>query len=353
MLYYYIAVRMKKRTTIRDVANKLKVTISTVSRALDDHPTISEKTKILVRKTAKELNYSPNKVAASLRSGKGNSIGVIVPKINSNFMSSCISGIESIAYPAGYNLIICQSNETYKKEVHNIQTLIDSQVSGIIISLSNETKDSNHIKSIIDNKIPLVMFDRISDDLDVDFVVNDDYSTTTKAIKHLVNQGYKKIAYIGNASHVYVYKNRLNGYLNSLEELNVENNKKWIATNINTKEEAFEATKEMFKSKDKNNCPDAFFCTSDITALGIILALEEMGIKIPDEVGVIGYANDPFSEIIKPSLSSIEQYPKELGENSAKILLELLKRKRPSTKAHKKVIINPSLIIRESSKRKA
>ncbi|MFI1773369.1 LacI family DNA-binding transcriptional regulator [Thalassobellus citreus] len=341
---------MKKRTTITDVAKKLKVTISTVSRALDDHPTISEKTKILVKKTAKELNYSPNKLAASLRSGKGNSIGVIVPKIDSNFMSSCISGIENIAYPAGYNLIICQSNETYKREVHNIQTLIDSQVSGIIMSLSNETKDSNHIQRIVDGNTPLVMFDRISNDLDIDFVVNDDYSATIKAIKHLVNQGYKKIAYLGNASHIYVYKNRLNGYLDSLESLKLESDETWIATNINTKEEAFEATKQMFKSK--NNCPDAFFCTSDITALGTMLALEEMGIKTPEDVGVIGYANDQFSEIIKPSLSSIEQYPKQLGENSAKILLELLNIETPSTKKHRRVIINPSLIIRQSSTRK-
>ncbi|MFI1743359.1 LacI family DNA-binding transcriptional regulator [Thalassobellus sediminis] len=343
---------MKKRTTITDVANKLKVTISTVSRALDDHPTISEKTKILVKKTVKELNYSPNKLAASLRSGKGNSIGVIVPKIDSNFMSSCISGIESVAYPAGYNLIICQSNETYKREIHNIQTLIDSQVSGIIMSLSNETKDSNHIQRIIDGNTPLVMFDRISDNLDIDFVVNDDYSVTKKAIKHLAEQGYKKIAYIGAASHIYVYKNRLNGYIDSLKEFNLESNDAWIVTNINTQEEAFEATKKMFKSKDKNNYPDAFFCTSDINALGTMLALEEMGIKTPDDVGVIGYANDQFSRIIKPSLSSIEQHPKDLGENSAKILLELLKQKNPSTKAHKRVVINPSLIIRQSSNRK-
>lgn len=343
---------MKKKITIKDVANKLNVTTSTVSRALNDHHSISDKTKILVRKTAEELNYSPNKVAASLRSGKGNSIGVIVPKIDSNFMSSCISGIESVAYPAGYNLIICQSNETYKREIHNIQTLIDSQVSGILMSLSNETKDSNHLQKIIDKNTPLVMFDRIADDLDVDFVVNDDYTATKKTIKHLVNQGYKKIAYIGAASHIYVYKNRLNGYLDSLKEFNLESNDAWIVTNINSQEEAFEVTKKMFKSKDKNNCPDAFFCTSDINALGTMLALEEMGLKIPEDVGVIGYANDQFSRIIKPSLSSIEQHPKDLGENSAKILLDLLKQKNPFTKVHKRVIITPDLIIRQSSNRK-
>ncbi|MFI1743358.1 LacI family DNA-binding transcriptional regulator [Thalassobellus sediminis] len=343
---------MRKKITIKDVANKLNVSTSTISRALNNHYSISDKTKVLVRKAAEELNYTPNKVAANLRRGKGNSIGVIVPKISTNFMSNCISGIESIAYPAGYNLVICQSNETYKKEIHNVQTLIDSQVAGIIISQSIETKNSDHLQKIIDKNIPLVMFDRISDSLDVDFVVNDDYTATTKAIQHFADQGYKKIAYIGAASHIYVYKNRFNAYIDSLEKLNLESNKAWVFTDVNSKDEAFKVTKRMFDSKDKDQYPDAIFCTSGINAVGTILALEELGIKTPEEVGVIGYANDEFSEIIKPSLSSIEQYPKELGENSAKILLDLFKHSASYTKSHKKVVITPSLIIRESSIRK-
>ena len=175
---------MKKKITIKDVAERLKVTISTVSRALHDHHTISEKTKKLVRKMAEELNYSPNKIAASLRKGTGNTIGVIVPRINSNFHSNCIFGMESITDQAGYNLIICQSNEDLQKEIHSVQTLIDSQVSGIIISLSNNTKNSTHIKKIIDKEIPLVMYDRIDSSLNIDFIVNDDYSISKEAIKH-------------------------------------------------------------------------------------------------------------------------------------------------------------------------
>ncbi len=338
----------KGKITIIDVAKKLNVSTSTVSRALNDHHTISEKTKQKVRKVAEELNYSPNNVAANLRKGRGNSIGLVLPKINSTFMSNCVFGIESITYPAGFNLIICQSNENYKKEIHNIQTLIDSQVSGIILSLSNETKNINHLKNVIDKNIPLVMFDRISEALDVDSVVNDDFKITIDAIKHLYDKKYRNIVIISGPTHIYVYKNRMKGYLEALNILNLDKNDDWIVEGVQTTEEAKDVTETLFKGKIK---PDAIFCTHDHIALGVIQALKELNINIPKDVGVIGYSNDTFTEIIQPKLTSIEQYPQDIGANAARIMLDLIENKNPSKKSRKNIHIKPNLIIRESSSR--
>lgn len=336
----------RKKITIVDVAKKLNVSISTVSRALNDHHTISEKTKQKVRKVVEELNYSPNNVAASLRKGKGNSIGVILPKINSTFMSNCVFGIESITYPAGFNLIICQSNENYKKEIHNVKTLIDSQVSGIIISLSNETTNINHLKNVIDKQIPLVMFDRISEALDVDSVVNDDYKITIEAIKHLIEKKYRNIAIISGPTHIYVYKNRMQGYLEALKIFHLEKNDDWIIEGVLSKQEAYQAVEKLLKRKTK---PDAIFCTSDLLALGVLQALKNFNVKVPEDIGVIGYSNDTFAEITQPTLTSIEQYPQDIGANAARIMLDLIENKNPSKKSRKNIHIKPNLIIREST----
>lgn len=337
----------KRKTTIVDVANKLRVSPSTISRALQDHPTISQKTKKLVLKTVKELNYIPNNIAASLRKGKGNSIGVIIPKINSSFMSNCIFGIESVTYPSGYNLIICQSNENYEKEVKNIRTLINSQVSGILLSLSNETVNTDHLQEVIDNNIPLVMFDRVDEFLGVDCVVNEDIQTSENIIKHLVDKGYKKIAILTAPVHIYVYKNRLEGYIRGMDSYNLEKRDEWIIKGIQTKNEAFEATKKLFKNPQ---CPDAIFCTSDTIALGALMALKEMDLNIPKDVGIVGYSNDIFSEIINPSLTSVEQFPQEIGANAAKIILDLFEPDN-TQKVSKIISIKPKLIIRQSTEK--
>ncbi|MFB9292560.1 LacI family DNA-binding transcriptional regulator [Persicitalea jodogahamensis] len=338
----------KKKNTIVDVARKLNVSTSTVSRALNGHHSISERTKLKVRKVAAELNYSPNNVAASLRRGKVNSIGVILPRINSTFMSNCIFGIESVTYPAGYNLIISCSNEDYKKEVQSIAALKASQVSGIILSLSNETKKTAHLSNIISQNIPLVMFDRIAELLNVDSVVNDDTKITVQAIEHLHAMGFRKIAIFSSPTHIYVYKNRMKGYLEALSSLGLTLNHNWIIENIQTKEQAQHSAEILFKAKDK---PDAVFCTSDTIALGVIQTLKKLGIQIPQEVGVIGYSNDTFSELIQPTLTSIEQYPQEMGVNAAKLMLDIIGDKNWSMQVHKQIHIKPRLIIRDSSNR--
>ena len=292
-----------KKVTIVDVAKKLGVATSTISRALQDHPTISEKTKKLVRKMVEEMEYSPNKVAASLRKGKGNTIGVIIPKINSNFLSNCIFGIESITYPAGYTLIICQSNESFEKEVDSISALINSQVSGILMSFSNETYDSKHLKAITNNNIPLVLFDRVDSSFYVDCVINDDYRISHNVVEHLKERGYKDIAFICGPTNLSVYRNRLNGFKDGLNHHKLNLRDEWTYQGIKTKDESHKIVLNLFK--DSSFTPDAIFCSGDTLALGANMALKEMNIKIPEEVGVVGYSNDNFAEIMISSLTSI------------------------------------------------
>lgn len=338
---------MEKKANIIDVARHLGVATSTVSRALQNHPSISAKTKKLVLNAARELNYSPNKIAANLRSGNGTSIGVIIPKINSNFMSNCIFGIENVIYPSGYNLIICQSTEHYEKEVSNVRTLIDSQVAGILISVSNETTLTDHLTMIKTNNIPLVMFDRIDESLEVDCVVNDDIRGTTEAVTHLINQGYTSIALLNGPEHIYVYKNRYNGYRQTLALNGLAIAPDKVIQNINSQKEAYEATCLLL---DSPNAPDAIICASDILALGVLEALKERNTRSPRDVGVIGYGNDIFGDLTTPTLTSVEQFPQEIGANAARLMLQILE-DRNAAAIPKTISIKPRLIIRDSSSR--
>lgn len=338
---------MEKKVNINDVAKYLGVATSTVSRALQNHPGISAKTRKLVFNAARDLNYSPNKIAANLRRGNGTAIGVIIPKINSNFMSNCIFGIENVIYPSGYNLIICQSTEHYEKEVSNVRTLIDSQVAGILISVSNETIQTDHLAMIKANNIPLIMFDRIEESLEVDSIVNDDVKGSAEAVEHLIEQGYKKIALLNGPEHIYVYKNRYNGYRQALVMDGMEVDYACIIQNVNTQQEAYEATCSLL---DNPNPPDAIFCASDVLALGVLDVLKERKLQSPQQIGVVGYGNDVFGSLTTPTLTSVEQFPQEIGANAARIMLQLLENKQVQNIA-KTISIKPRLIIRDSSSR--
>jgi len=339
---------MEKKANINDVARHLGVATSTVSRALQNHHSISAKTKKLVLNAVRELNYSPNKIAANLRSGNRTAIGVIIPKINSNFMSNCIFGIENVIYPSGYNLIICQSTEHYEKEVSNVRTLIDSQVAGVLISLSNETMSTEHLAMIKANNIPLIMFDRIDESLEVDSIVNDDVRGATEAVEHLLDQGYRKIALLNGPEHIYVYKNRYNGYRQTLAVKGANMSSDHIIQNINTQQEAYAAASSLL---DSVNPPDAIFCASDVLAVGALQALKERNIQSPEQVGVVGYGNDIFGDLTTPTLTSVEQFPQEIGANAARIMLQILEDKHTET-IPKTISIKPRLVIRGSSSRR-
>ena len=335
----------KKQATIQDIALALNITASTVSRALNDHPKISSATKEMVWSTAKKLNYQPNHIAASLRKGKANTIGMIVPRINRHFFSNVITGVESVLNPAGFNLIICQSDESYQKEKENIKTLITSRVAGILVSLSIETKEYKHLEKVKHNHIPLVLFDRITDDLNVSKVDNDDEYGSYELTKHLLDQGYRTFLWMGGPRNSNIYRNRYNGYKKALKEFKINDNQF----------ECFEGTPildvaEQFMQEylQKKTLPDVIFAASDYMAMGVIQALTSNGIKVPEDVAVAGYSNEPFASLTSPKLTTVEQFSEEIGRSAAKLLLEEIE-SEDETIIPRKTTLKPRLIVREST----
>ena len=193
-----------KNATIIDIAKKIGISVSTVSRALSDHPDIKNETKELVRKIAEELNYTPNTIAKSLKNNRSTTIGVIVPEIKHDFFSSAISGIEEVAYESGYTIILCQSNESYKREVINTQELIHHRVAGVIVSIAQNTKDGEHFQDLLRRRIPLVFFDRVCDDVMASKVMIDDYKCAFNAVTYLVSRGYKRIAHFAGPEELFI-----------------------------------------------------------------------------------------------------------------------------------------------------
>src|SRR5699024_1214537 len=218
----------KKETTIYDIADELGVTAATVSRALNDNQTISDSTKELVLETAKKMHYQPNSIAAALRNGKSNTVGIIVPSADRNFFSSVIGGIEDVVNKSGYNIIICQSNDSLEKEKASIKTLLGAQVDGILVSYAKETTNFDHYKEVIERNVPLVFFDRTNESLNVGSVVIDDYRGAFKATEHLINQGCKRIVHFAGPKNVSIYKERRRGYIDALQEHGIQVNKNRI-----------------------------------------------------------------------------------------------------------------------------
>jgi LacI family transcriptional regulator len=347
VLYFSFQNSMKKKqTTIQDIAKYLNITASTVSRALNDHPKIKKSTKELVQQTAKKLNYQPNSIAASLRKGSATTVGMIVPRINRHFFSNVITGVESVLNPAGYNLIICQSEESIEKEKENLKTLIANRVGGILISISIETKKLSHLEKVIAHQIPLVMFDRISDQLDVSKVENDDVSGSYDLTKHILEKGIKEIVWVGGPRSSNIYKNRYNGYKKALEEANIDPAEQICFEGPITLDAALDFIRTYIKT---NKPPGAIFAASDYMAIGVIQGLRESGYKIPDDILVAGYSNEPFAELISPKLTTVDQFSEEMGRAAAQLLLDEIETKGSAT--HKKATIKPKLIIRESTQK--
>lgn len=336
---------MKKQTTIQDIAQALNITASTVSRALNDHPKIKKSTKQKVWDMAHKLNYQPNSIASSLRKGKANTVGMIVPRINRHFFSNVITGVESILNPAGYNLIICQSEESIEKEKMNINTLISNRVSGMLISLSLETTTYEHIEHAIKRNIPVVLYDRITHKLNTCSVENDDEKGSYQLTKHLIEQGYRKTMWIGGSRKFNTYTNRFAGYKKALHEIGINANKMPIFEGNISLETAYDFMKDFINHQP---LPEVIFSASDFMAMGAIMALQEKNLKIPDDIAVSGYSNEPFASLISPKLTSVEQFSKKMGQESARLLLEQIKNEGEK-QSKQKIMIEPQIIIREST----
>jgi len=341
--------KVKKEVTIYDLAKELNYSPSTISRALKDHSSISEKTTQEIKEVAAKLGYRPNSLAASLRNNRSKTIGIMIARINRPFVSSLISGIEESARKSGYNVIISQSNDSYKNEIQNAKALYDSRISGLVVSLSMETKTLNHFQQFLDLGIPVVFVDRVPEELNTYKVLIDNYSAGYKATQHLIEQGCKRIAHFAGAQHVNVYHERKKGYLDALIDNKISIDKDLII-NFNTLsfEEGEKTTKKLLKM---DNPPDGIFSSNDTAAIGSIISAKKMGVRVPEDLAIIGFNDDPLASIVDPGLSSVTHPALDMGRISAEKILEHLLNGYKSNNTDT-TILGTRLKVRSSSKRK-
>lgn len=337
----------KKQVTLLELAKRLNLSTSTVSRALNDRHRISEKTRKAVKELAAELEYQPNPSAKSLRESKTYIIGVLVPELSHHFFASTISGMEDTAIQAGYKIMICQSKESYEREKDVAYTFLCSRIDGLIVCLSRETEDVRHLQIFQRKDLPVVLFDRVSYTMDATRVVVDDFAGAKMAIDHLVEQGYKKIAHLAGPEALTNSNDRLNGYLEGLDAHNLPIKDEWIHHCKLNGEDAAAHARQLLESDDP---PDAIFGFNDYVAIDAMKVIKSKGIKIPQEIGIIGFANMPLSGLVEPSLSTIEQPAQELGQKATELMLKQLENREefePET-----VALPTKLVVRNSTKRK-
>ncbi len=338
---------MSSPITIKDIARALNISASTVSRALKNHPDISKETKEAVNDLAAKLRYKPNAVALSLKNSRTNTIGVIVPEVVHYFFSTVISGIEDVAYEAGYNVMICQSNESYAREIINAQALESNRVEGALVSISKETHDFSHLQNLEENGVPLVYFDRTPEGMEVDRVIIDDRKAAYNATCHLIDTGCKRIAHLTTQQTLGIGAQRLAGYKQALEDHGIPFREDWVII-ADSFELAGDATRNLMHLPSP---PDAIFAVNDMTAIGAMKTLQRMSIAVPQKVAIIGFSAGSFSDITTPTLSSVDQHGYEMGVEAAKLLLERIE--KPEEGKHQTRYIDTHLVIRESTKRKS
>lgn len=337
----------QKAVTIKDLAKKLNISVSTVSRALKDNPEISQQTRKTVQALARELGYKPNPIAVALKTHKSNTIGVVVPQIVNTFFAEIVKKIEEVADKYGYNVLVSSSNESFEKEKKNIDIFMSNRCDGIILSISKSTTSYTHIKQIQEQGIPLVLFDRTTKELNVSKVVADDADAAFRIVQHLINGGARRIALLTGPEQLSIGKNRMKGYLKAMTVNKLEIDTDYImrCEDFSVKA-AHEATRHLLSLK---NIPDAIFGINDDMAIGAIEAIKEKGLKIPEDIAVFGFSNSKRSRYMTPSVSTINQFPEKIGERAAELLFEqILDRKHAKIREE---TIGCELIIRESSDR--
>ncbi len=339
-----------KTVTIYDIAEKLNLATSTISRALQNHPTISKKTIKKVKEMSEQMGYVPNTLAAGLRGNKTKTIGVLIPTITQPFLSSLISGIEITAQKSGYNVIIMQSHDSYEEEVNLAKSLYSSRVSGVISSLAMETRDTSHFDQFPTNNIPLVFVDRVPKEYNTFRVIIDNFAAGYKATKHLIEQGCKRIAHItAGAEFGNLYNERKRGYLEALKDADLPIDDSLIVhLKKVTYDEGVKASNQLF---DLELMPDGIFASGDIIAVSAVQTAKKRGIKVPEEVAVIGFNNDPISQIIDPNISTITHPAEKMGKASAEIILKNIKSPKKDD-VREITFLNTEVLIRESSKKK-
>ncbi|MBC6992306.1 MULTISPECIES: LacI family DNA-binding transcriptional regulator [Hymenobacter] len=329
------------------MAKELGISISTVSRALSNHPSISDGTKKRVWQMAEQVNYQPNHLAAALRKGRSNLLGVMVPHIDGHFFSSVMHGIEKVASKAGFNVMICQSNEDVASERKNIETLMNAQVEGILVSLSRTTHDFKHFEKVRKREIPLVFFDRMLDGLNVSAVIIDDYQGAYQIMKHLLEQGNTRIAHFAGPQHLNIYKNRHQGYLDALRAYGIPYDENLVYYCDMKLEDGVEGMEKLLKLPVR---PDAVFSSSDFSVVGAMQVLKSHQLRVPHDVALAGFSNETFTSLTEPRLTSVDQHCEQMGQTAVRLFLEMLD-DHSGRFSPRRIVLQPEILIRESSVR--
>lgn len=338
---------MNKEITIYDIAKGLGISPATVSRALNDHPAVNQNTKQKIVDKASALGYRSNAFASNLRKQRTNAIGVIVPRLNSHFQSSVIAGMEKVANEAGYTLMISQSLESAEKEIANCKTMFNSRIDGLLVSLAYETENTDHFKPFIEKGIPLLFYDRIADYKQCTGIVIDNTQAAYKATSHLIEQGCKNIVHLTGSLKRNVYSDRLKGYRYALLDNDLPYRESFVISNKLSEGAGIEAVEQILSM---DPMPDGIFVSNDTCAVGCIKALKKAGIKIPQEIAIVGFNNDPISTVIEPNLSTINYPGFEMGEVAIRNLINHLDGLTDII-ATNTITLRSDLIIRESSLR--
>ncbi|MGL4293785.1 MAG: LacI family DNA-binding transcriptional regulator [Bacteroidales bacterium] len=335
---------MSNTITIKDLAKVLGISVSTVSRALKNHPDISSETRSAVQDLAKKMKYKPNGVALSLRQKKSKMIGVVIPQIIHHFFSCVISGIERIANENGYNVVIFQSNEDYEREISICQSIINSRLDGLLISMSKSTRNADHFREIQEMGTPLVFFDRICGDLNTDRVVVDDFQGALAAVRHLISIGCRRIAHLSAPQTLQIAQKRQLGYIEALKEANIQIDKDLMIP-CDNQTDALEVTRRLMSMPVP---PDGIFAVNDLTAAGSMYALHKMGYRVPKDVAVCGFTDGMVSTLTNPTLTTVEQHGDLIGELAMNLLLRRIADENKELPTVTKVI-KTNLVVREST----
>ena len=332
-----------RRITIKDLARRLNLSTSTVSRALANHSDVSEDTKRLVTQLATELDYHPDPNAVNLKQRRTNVIGLIIPRIVNRFFSKALGGIQQVVNEHGYTIILSQSGESLAKEKENVETMLTNRVDGLIVSLSKETVNVNHFNRVVNTETPIIFFDRVNEQLNTSRVTIDDYEASYKAVEHLVEQGCKRIAHIAGPPNLFTSRKRLEGYKDALRDHGLPVHKELIASSFYESPNVKEYTDYLLSLP---TLPDGIFAINDPSAIEMMYYIKKNGLSIPKDIAIVGFNNESIDSFLDPPLSSVESPAEQLGRSAAQLLFNHIQNRDLPAKCE---VIKSKLIIRESS----
>lgn len=337
---------MSSHITIKDIAKAMGCAPSTVSRALNNSANISPSVREAIQRYAREHNYKPNEFALSLRNNRSNTIGLILPQMVHYFFSSVLSGVEKAASAAGYNIIVAQSNEEYEKEVAIVDSFRKAKVCGVIASLAKGTMDFSHFRTLVDEDVPLVFYDRICTELNTSRVVVDDYTGSFAAVEHMILSGCSRVAFYTSPLHLEISKNRRNGYVDALRKHRIEVDNSMIFE-CDTRAEARDLTERLLQL---DNRPDAFFAVNADTAAGILYACKDAGLRVPEDVSICGFSDNDMARSTEPRLSMVDQSGEAVGQGAMELLLAKIDGNEERL-VYKNKIVKTSLVLRGTTRK--